>query len=94
MEKLIRDHIQGLDYSQTRKADKKEAYEFLKGKLHETVQALTDSNYKSLEEFADVQEVLNDLVRKASFRLTDVEVARIIKLKERGGFSNLILKKR
>ena len=90
--KLIRDNIPGMPDNAWVRVDKKEAYEYLKKKLHEEIQELADSDYKDLNEFADVQEVLNDLIRRAKFRLSDVEVARIVKLKEQGGFSNKILK--
>ncbi len=91
MEKLIRDSIPGMPDDAWRTATKQESYEFLKGKLHEEIQELTESGYKDLYEFADVLEVLYELARKAKFRPTDLEIARIVKLKERGGFSNKIL---
>ena len=90
--KLIRDNIPGMPDDAWIEVDKDEAYEYLKKKLHEEIQELVDSDYKDIDEFVDVQEVLNDLIRKAKLRLTDVEVARIVKLKERGGFSNKVLK--
>ncbi len=92
MEKMIRDRIPGMPDDAWREADKKESYEFLKLKLHEEIQELKDSDYKDINEFADVQEVLLSLLRLAKFRPTDLEVARIVKIKERGGFSNKILK--
>ncbi len=94
MEKLIRDSIPGMPDNAWRTGTKQESYEFLKGKLWEEVQELTDSGYKDLDEFADVLQVLMDLAKKAKFRFTDVEVARSIKLKARGGFSNKILLKK
>jgi len=92
MEKLIRDKIPGLDYTKTRTADKKEVDTFLKMKLQEEIKELEESNYKDLYEYADVLEVLYELARKAKFTPKDIEIARIVKLKERGGFSNKILK--
>ncbi len=75
-------------------ADKDEAYEFMKGKLHEEVSELTETDYKDLYEFADVLEVVFSLARKAGFTPKDLEIARIVKLKERGGLTNKILLKR
>ena len=92
MEKLIRDKIPGLDYSKTRTADKNEMDTFLRMKLQEEIKELEESNYKDLYEFADVLEVLYELARKAKFTPKDIEIARIVKLKERGGFSDKILK--
>ncbi len=92
MEKLIRDKISGLDYSKTRTADKNEMDTFLRMKLQEEIKELEESNYKDLYEYADVLEVLYELARKAKFTPKDIEIARIVKLKERGGFSDKILK--
>ncbi len=90
--KLIRDNIPGMPDEAWKEVDKKEAYEYLKLKLHEEVQELADSNYKDLDEFADVYETLLSLLRLAKFRPTDLEVARIIKIKSHGGFTNKVLK--
>ncbi len=91
MEKLIRDNIPGMPDDAWREASKKESYEFMKGKLHEEIDELTETDYKDLCEFADVLEVIYSLARKAKFTPKDLEIARIVKLKERGGFSNKIL---
>jgi predicted house-cleaning noncanonical NTP pyrophosphatase (MazG superfamily) len=90
--KLIRDSIPGIPDDAWYEADKKTAYEYLKLKLDEEIQELKDSDYKDLYEFADVLEVLYELARKAKFTPKDLEIARIVKLKERGGFTNKILR--
>jgi len=94
MEKLIRDNIPGMPDDAWRTADKDEAYEFLKGKIHEEIQELTNTGYLDLYEFADVLEILYALAKKAKFTPKDLEIARKVKFKERGGFSNKILLKR
>jgi predicted house-cleaning noncanonical NTP pyrophosphatase (MazG superfamily) len=91
MEKLIRDNIQGVDYTKTRTARKEEIDTFLRMKLQEEIKELEESNFKDLNEYADILEVLYELARRAKFRPKDIEIARIIKLKERGGFTNKIL---
>ena len=89
--RLIRDKSPSNDWTEV---DKKEAYEWLKGELHLSIQELTDSGYKDLYKFADVLEILYALAKKAKFTPKDLEIARKVKLKERGGFSNKILLKR
>jgi predicted house-cleaning noncanonical NTP pyrophosphatase (MazG superfamily) len=91
MEKLIRDNIQGVDYTKTRTARKEEIDTFLRMKLQEEIKELEESNFKDLNEYADILEVLYELGRRAKFRPKDMEIARIVKLKERGGFTNKIL---
>ena len=56
------------------------------------IQELKDSNYKDLYEYADVVEVLKTLARYNRRAWNQIEVARKIKKKEKGGFSNKILK--
>jgi predicted house-cleaning noncanonical NTP pyrophosphatase (MazG superfamily) len=90
--KLIRDNIPGIPDDRWEEVDKKTAYEYLKLKLDEEVQELKESEYKDLYEFADVVEVLYELARKAKITPKDIEIARIVKLKERGGFTNKVLR--
>ena len=71
--------------------DKQTAYFYLKLKLDEEIQELKDSDYTDVNEFADVLEVLYSLGKKAKLTPKDIEIARSIKHKERGGFSNKIL---
>ncbi len=89
--KLIRDSIPGMSDDAWMEANKEYAYQMLKEKLHEEVQELVDSDYKDLNEFADVLEVLYSLARKVKLTPKNIEIARVIKVKERGGFSNKIL---
>ena len=89
--KLIRDSIPDMPNDNWVEINNDYAYKLLKEKLHEEVQELAESDYKDLDEFADILEVLYSLARKAKFTPKTLEVARIIKLKERGGFSNKML---
>ncbi len=91
MEKLIRDNIPGLDYNKTRTASKDEIDTFLKMKLQEEIKELEESNYKDILEYADILEVLYEIARRNKITPKNIEIARIIKLKEKGGFTNKIL---
>ena len=89
--KLIRDSIPGMPDDKWIEIPKSEVPMYLKAKLNEEIKELKDSDYKDLDEFADVFEVLYSLARLQRFRPKDIEIARTIKVKERGGFSNKVL---
>ena len=89
--KLIRDDIPGMPDDAWKEVCPVEAYEYLKEKLTEEIQELIDSDYKDILEYADVIEVLKTLAYYNNIELSRIEVARKIKLYERGGFSNKIL---
>ena len=89
--KLIRDSIPGMPDDKWVEIPKNEVPMYLKAKLNEEIKELKDSNYKDLNEFADVLEVLYSLAKLQKFRPKDIEIARSIKLKERGGFTNKVL---
>ena len=92
MKKLIRDHIPGLDYDKNvEEVDKDEAFVYLIFKLQEEILELQESAYRDIYEYADVLETLMSIAKAKKVKWRDVEVARKIKLKERGGFSNKIL---
>jgi len=86
--KLIRDHIEGVDYDEVEDLCPLEAYEYLKAKLHEEIDELIESDYKDPYEYADILEVLMTLARYNKVKWVSVKVARRIKLIEKGGFSN------
>ncbi|MCD6435386.1 MAG: hypothetical protein J7L15_03280 [Clostridiales bacterium] len=92
LRKLIRDDIPGMPDDAWEQVCPVEAYEYLKEKLDEEIQELKDSEYKDIGEYADVIEVLMTLARHNRKKWLSIEVARKIKKKEKGGFSNKILK--
>ena len=92
MKKLIRDHIPGIPEQMVEEVCPVDAYELLKAKLDEEMQELKDSDYKDIYEYADVLEVLHALAKYNKKKWQDIEIARKIKFKEKGGFSNKILK--
>ena len=92
MKKLIRDHIPGVTSDMYIEVDKKTAYEYLVKKLDEEIQELKDSDFKDVNEYGDVLEILYSIAKYNKLTQKDIEVARSIKFKERGGFSNKILK--
>ena len=93
MKKLIRDHIPGLDYTDpsVTEIEKDETFVYLILKLQEEFLELQESAYKDIYEYADVLEVLMSIAKAKKVKWRDVEVARQIKLKEKGGFSNKAL---
>ena len=92
--KIVRDRIPEII-----KADQKECLtkevtgterlNYLLEKLIEESEELTES--KSIEELADVQEVLNAIAFSLGFALDDLEQARKKKYDERGGFEKGIV---
>ena len=89
--KLIRDKIPGMPDKVWKEVDKKESLDYLKLKLFEEVLELADSDFKDINEYGDVLEVLMELSKRQKIKWTSIEVARGIKLKENGGFSNKVL---
>lgn len=90
--KLIRDNIPDMPEDAWEEVCPVEAYEHLKVKLNEEIQELVDSNYKDIYEYADVLEVLQTIARYNKIKWSNIKVAKSIKFKECGGFSNKILK--
>ena len=90
--KIIRDQIPGMPEDAWEEVCPVEAYVYLQDKLQEEIQELKETNYKDIKEFADVLEVLQALARYNGVKWSDVKVAKRIKFKENGGFSNKILK--
>ena len=89
--KLIRDHIPGMPDEAWKEVDKEESLRYLKLKLFEEILELAESDFKDINEYGDVLEVLQELAKRQKIRWTSIEVARSVKFKERGGFSNKVL---
>ena len=89
--KLIRDHIPGMPDEAWKEVDKKESLHYLQLKLFEEIVELAESDFKDINEYGDVLEVLQELAKRQKIRWTSIEVARSVKFKERGGFSNKVL---
>lgn len=92
-DKLVRDKIPEIIERDGKKAtyrilDKSEYKEYLKNKLVEEVAELIES--ESIEEFADVVEVLQALIFECGYGVSDVYKKRCIKTAERGGFEKRI----
>ena len=90
--KLIRDKIPEMPDEMWFTVDKKKSMEYLKLKLFEEIRELAESDFKDIYEYADVLEVLMELAKRNRKTWKSIEVARNIKLKENGGFSNKVLK--
>jgi predicted house-cleaning noncanonical NTP pyrophosphatase (MazG superfamily) len=84
-EKLIRDKIEGTENIKYKVSNDK-GYELLKEKLKEETQELLDTDCLDEEEYADVFEVLYELMERNAIELQEVEKEMIWKRKEKGGF--------
>ncbi len=94
MKKLIRDrYINTIDKKELDIiGNAVEHRDLLIDKLFEEIDELAESDYKDIEEYADVIEVLRALAEINGINFTYVEAARIEKLYEKGGFkTGLIL---
>jgi predicted house-cleaning noncanonical NTP pyrophosphatase (MazG superfamily) len=85
MEKLIRDNIKGTEDIRYQVTED-EGYELLKAKLLEEVQELLETDCLDEEEYADVFEVLFELMDRNGIDKEDVEKEMIWKQEEKGGF--------
>ena len=93
-EKLVRDRIPEIIISEGRKpatriAGTEEYRRKLSEKLEEEVAEFLAN--MSTEEMADVLEVLHAICELEGIRMEDVERARLVKKKERGGFSGRVI---
>jgi predicted house-cleaning noncanonical NTP pyrophosphatase (MazG superfamily) len=70
-------------------ADDKEYWEKLKEKLQEEVKEFLES--ETIEEIADIQEVLEAICKYKKFNKKKLEAVKAKKLKERGGFKKRII---
>lgn len=86
--KLIRDKLDAvIDPTRLTIVQGDEYDQYLKAKLNEEIQELIDSDYKDESEFADVLEVLRSMIdRFTDADMTDIEIIRIQKRNDRGGF--------
>lgn len=93
-DKLVRDKIpeilerKGIK-SVTKTVEGKEYLERLVAKLCEEVEEFATDNNE--EELADIFEVLNAIIYEKGFNHEAIEVIRLKKLSERGGFKNKIV---
>ena len=92
--KLVRDNIPAIiegkkEVANTHVADEKEFEEKLHAKLREEVEEFLEE--ESIEELADVLEVLYKIAEIHSFSMDEVERIRIQKKLEKGGFENKII---
>ena len=83
--KLIRDRIRGTEGIR-KQVTPEEGKELLYDKLREEILELKESNFEDIYEYADVLEVLYELMARNNISRRDVEKARIKKLLDRGGF--------
>jgi len=83
--KLIRDRIRGTEGIR-KQVTPEEGKELLYAKLREEILELKESNFEDIYEYADVLEVLYELMARNNISRRDVEKARIKKLLDRGGF--------
>lgn len=93
MGKLVRDNIPSIilldgHIPKTRLLDDSEYEEELLVKLREEADELAESG--SIEEIADIIEVLMAYVKAKGKKFSEVEKLRVAKLKDRGGFRKKI----
>ena len=90
-DKLVRDripeiiHKKGKEFSY-RQATDEEYFFYLKKKLVEEVREFMEE--PSLKEMADVQEVMNFLLKEMGHTQPDLRMARSSKIEERGSFND------
>jgi len=92
--KLVRDKIPDIIKKKGGKAivhiaTDKEFWIKLKEKLDEEIKEFNKA--ESVEEMADILEVLNAIIRFKRFNTKTLETVRLKKLKERGGFKKKII---
>ena len=95
--KLIRDKVAALDrWGGKRTLDDQEFLYELKRKLVEEAEEVMESKDKAelLEELADVQDVIDYLVRTAGFSKNDIKKAQDKKREDRGGFDDQVFAER
>ena len=92
--KLVRDKIPEIIESDSKECTTKivfgkEKLEYLYKKLGEETAELSEAN--SIEELADVQEVINAIAKELGISLEELESVRKSKVNKRGGFDNGIV---
>lgn len=93
MKKLVRDHYYDIiDNSKLEKLDDiDEIKHYLFKKLHEEVNELVQSDFKDIDEYADVITVLYRLAELNNIQVQDISTAHENKLIKRGGFNLSLL---
>lgn len=92
--KLVRDKIPEYIKSKggvpvIRLASDEEYWDKLKEKLHEEVKEFSES--ESIEEIADIHEVLNAICIHKKFNMEELQLVRNKKVEERGAFEKKII---
>lgn len=94
MLKLIRDNYEGIiDERSLFKIPKQDSsvIPFIEKKIHEELLELKDSDWKDVNEYADIIEVILKMAYEHGVAEDEIETARIEKLRKRGAFKeNLI----
>ena len=90
-DKLVRDRIPEIIRKKAkeftyRKATDEEYFFYLKKKLVEEVREFVEK--PSLKEMADVQEVINFLLKEMGHTQPDLRMARSLKIEDRGSFND------
>jgi len=85
MKKLIRDHIEGTEKIRYKVKDD-EVLDLLKNKLIEEVQELIDSDCKDVYEYADVFEVLFEMIIRNKISDLDIKHKGKQKRDQKGAF--------
>jgi predicted house-cleaning noncanonical NTP pyrophosphatase (MazG superfamily) len=70
----------------------KKSNELLKKKLYEEINELKETDFKDINEYADVLEVLYELIERNDLTRTEVEKVRMKKKLQKGGFDEIVLK--
>jgi predicted house-cleaning noncanonical NTP pyrophosphatase (MazG superfamily) len=70
----------------------KKSDNLLKKKLFEEVEELKNTDFKDIEEYADVLEVLYELMERNDLTRKEVEEVRMKKKLQKGGFDEIVYK--
>jgi len=90
--KIIRDKLadiipgENIDY-----VTQDQGTELLKAKLFEEISELMSTNWKDVEEYADILEILLSLAERHGIDSEAVELARKSKVNQRGRFENNVV---
>ena len=95
MPKLIRDKYDSIIESErlTISKNPSETFIFLTAKIKEELGELADTAFNDVDEYADVIEVLYAMANFQGLSKDEIEIARLKKLDEKGGFKKCLILK-
>lgn len=95
MEKLIRDKYETIIESERlrKTQNPSETFILLRDKITEELTELADTAFNDVNEYADVIEVLYAMANFQGVSQDEIEIARLKKLDEKGGFKKCLVLK-